>query len=263
MHDTIPDFTHCAVSRDPRGVYTARIANAKSLNILGTPVIASVTEAVTWIAAQPDARAMILRGTGERAFVGGADIFEMAGLDPASARAFISGLRDLCDAVYRMPIPTIARIPGHCLGGGLELAAACDIRLASSEALFGMPEVRVGIPSVIHAALLPGLIGPGAANWLLLTGDTVDAAQAREWGFLQFTCPPGELDTLVERTVAGIVGSGPTAIRQQKELLTYWRGATLEEGIARSVEVFGEAFEGDEPRRFMTPFLERAAAKKG
>jgi len=261
MTNPIPAFAHCEVTRDDRGVYTAMIANAKSLNILGTPVIRSMTEAVDWIAAQPDARAMILRGTGERAFVGGADIFEMAGLEPASARAFISGLRDLCAAVYRMPIPTIARIPGHCLGGGLELAAACDIRLASSDAIFGMPEVRVGIPSVIHAALLPGLIGPGATNWLLLTGDTVDAAQAREWGFLQFTCPEGELDALVEKTVAPIVASGPGAIRQQKALLTYWRSSTLDDGIARSVEVFGEAFEGDEPRRFMAPFLERAKKK--
>jgi len=257
MTPQIPEFAHCEVSRDARGVYTACIANAKSLNILGTPVIRSLTEAVRWIAGQSGARAMVLRGSGERAFVGGADIREMAALDPAGARAFISDLRDLCEAVYRMPVPTIARISGHCLGGGLELAATCDIRLASADAVFAMPEVRVGIPSVIHAALLPRLIGQGATNWLLLTGESVDAAQARDWGLVQFTCPVGELDALVERTVAPIVASGPVAVRQQKALLTHWGEATLEDGIARSVDVFSEAFEGDEPRRYMAPFLNR------
>ncbi|WP_370281500.1 enoyl-CoA hydratase [Pseudooceanicola sp.] len=261
MTDPIPTFAHCEITRDDRGVYTATIANAKSLNILGTPVIRSVTEAVAWIAGRTDARAMILRGSGDRAFVGGADIFEMATLEPASARDFISGLRDLCEAVRQVPVPTIARIPGHCLGGGLELAACCDIRLASSDAVFGMPEVRVGIPSVIHAALLPGLIGPGATNWLLLTGETVDAAQAREWGFVQFTCPPGELDALVERTVDPIVSGGPAAIRQQKALIAYWAEADLEDGIARSVTAFGAAFETDEPRRFMAPFLDRGKSR--
>jgi enoyl-CoA hydratase/carnithine racemase len=120
-----------------------------------------------------------------------------------------------------------------------------------------MPEVRVGIPSVIHAALLPRLIGPGATNWLLLTGESVDAEQAQAWGFVQFLCPAGELDALVEQTIAPIVASGPTAIRQQKALLMHWREATLADGIARSVEVFGEAFEGDEPRHYMAPFLNR------
>ncbi|MGR3454919.1 enoyl-CoA hydratase [Pseudooceanicola sp.] len=257
MTAPIPAFAHCDVTRDDRGVYTACIANAKSLNILGTPVIRSMTEAVNWIADRADARAMVLRGTGDRAFVGGANIHEMAALDPEGARAFISGLRDLCDAVLRMPVPTIARLPGHCLGGGLELAAACDVRLASADATFGMPEVRVGIPSVIHAALLPRLIGPGATNWLLLTGESVDAEQAQAWGFVQFLCPAGELDALVEQTIAPIVASGPTAIRQQKALLMHWREATLADGIARSVEVFGEAFEGDEPRHYMAPFLNR------
>lgn len=261
MTADIPDFAHCDVTRDKRGVYTATIANAKSLNILSTPVIQSVTEALDWLAAREDARAVILRGSGERAFIGGANIYEMAELDPAGARAFITGLRGVCDAVRRIPVPTVARICGHCLGGGLEVAAACDIRLASAEAVFGMPEVRIGIPSVIHAALLPGLIGPGATNWLLLTGETVDADLALKWGFLQFVCETGKLDDLVERTVAPIVENGPISIRLQKELLRHWETATVEAGIDRSVEVFGQAFKTDEPKRYMAPFLNRKAGK--
>ena len=256
-HQPIPAFPHSQITRDERGVYTLQICDAKSLNILATPVTQGLTEAARWIAQQSDARAVVLRGTGEKAFVGGANIYEMAELDPPGGRAFITNLRHLCDAVAAIPVPTIARIPGFCLGAGLELAAACDIRLASRDAVFGMPEVRVGIPSVIHAALLPRLIGQGATNWLLLTGENVDAEQALRWGFLQFVCEAGELDTLVEHTIHPIAESGPRAIRTQKALLQYWQESSLEAGIDRSVQAFGEAFETDEPQRYMAPFLSR------
>lgn len=261
MSAPIPSFAHSLITRDARGVYTLQITDAKSLNILATPVTLGVTEAVRWIAAQSDARALVIRGTGERALIGGANIYEMAELDPAGARAFITNLRVLCEAVRAVTVPTIARIPGFCLGFGMELAAACDIRLASQDAVFGMPEVRVGIPSVIHALLLPALIGQGATNWLLLTGETVDADQALRWGFLQFVCPSGELDDLVEKTIAPIAASGPKAIQSQKALLRYWETSTLQDGLDRSVEAFGEAFTTAEPAEFMAPFLSRKRSR--
>lgn len=259
----IPAFAHAHVSRDARGVYTLRIHDAKSLNILASAVTLSLTEAVRWIGAQADARAVVIRGSGERAFVGGANIYEMAELDPQGARAFITRLRDLCDAVAGIPVPTIARIPGFCLGAGMELAAACDIRLASDDAVFGMPEVRVGIPSVIHAVLLPALIGQGPTHWLLLTGETVDAGQALRWGFLEFVCETGALDALVEKTVSPIAASGPIAVRSQKALLRYWRESTVQAGLDRSVAAFGEAFTTDEPSRYMAPFVTRKQHKEG
>ena len=98
---------------------------------------------------------MILTGAGERAFVGGADINELAHLDRDSAREFITLVHRCCDGFRRLPVPVIARIDGYALGAGLELAAACDLRVASDRSMFGMPEVRVGIPSVVEAALLP------------------------------------------------------------------------------------------------------------
>jgi len=257
MSAEIPGFAHCDVTRDDRDVYTARICEAKSLNILSTAVINSVTAALAWISTRDDARAVILRGSGDRAFVGGADIFEMATLDSVTARTFITNLGQLCEAVRRVPVPTIARLPGHCLGGGMEIAAACDIRLASADAVFAMPEVRVGIPSVIHAVLLPRLIGPGATNWMLLTGESIDAEQASKWGFVEFLCAPGELDNLIEKTVAPIVESGPAAIRIQKALLRAWETDTIDEGVARSIDAFAEAFETDEPQRYMAPFVNR------
>ncbi len=257
MTNTIPTFPHSLVVRDDRGVYTLQIVDAKSMNILGSPVMSGLTRAARWIAEQTDARAVVIRGSGDKAFVGGANLYEMSELDASGGRAFIAGLRELCEAVRSIPVPTIARIPGYCLGGGLELAAVCDIRLGSDQAQFGMPEVRVGIPSVIHAALLPALIGPGAANWLLLTGESIDAAQALRWGFLQFASAADKLDELVERTVAAIVASAPQAVRSQKALLRYWEESTLEQGLERSVAHFGASFETGEPRRYMRHFVER------
>jgi hypothetical protein len=153
MSSAIPHFPHSQITRDQRGVYTLQIIDAKSMNVLGTPVTQGLTEAAQWLTQQSDARAVIIRGTGDKSFIGGANIFEMGGLDSAGAHAFITNLRKLCDAARAIPVPTVARISGYCLGAGLEVAAACDIRLGSDQAQFGMPEVRVGIPSVIHALL--------------------------------------------------------------------------------------------------------------
>ncbi len=134
--------------------------------------------------ATSDIRVVILAGQSEKSMIGGADIKEMAKLDQKSAEAFITRLRDLCEAVRNFPAPVIARMPGWCLGGGLEVAAACDFRIAAHDAMFGMPEVRVGIPSVIHAALLPRLIGWGRARWLVMTAENIDAPTALGWGLV-------------------------------------------------------------------------------
>jgi enoyl-CoA hydratase/carnithine racemase len=137
---------------------------------------------------------LILVGGSEKSLIGGADIREMAKLDQASAEAFITRLRDLCESVRAFPAPVIARMPGWCLGGGLEVAAACDFRIAAHDAKFGMPEVRVGIPSVIHAALLPRLIGWGRARWLVMTAENIDAPTALAWGLVDVVAQPGGLD---------------------------------------------------------------------
>src|SRR6476661_6028643 len=142
---------HCGVDREPRGVVRLTICNAGTLNILGSAVIHGIREGLEALATERQIRALVLSGQGEKSMIGGADIKEMVGLDQASAEKFITGLRDLCEAVRAFPDPVIARMPGWCLGGGREVAAACDFRIAAHDAQFGMPEVRVGIPSVIHA----------------------------------------------------------------------------------------------------------------
>ena len=137
------------------------IDNQAKLNTLNSGLMRRFVEALRTLAANAQLRAVVLTGAGERAFIGGADIEEMAKLSPDTARAFITRIHDCCEALRLLPVPVLARIGGYALGAGMEIAAACDLRLASESARFGMPEVKLGIPSVVEAALLPMLIGWG------------------------------------------------------------------------------------------------------
>lgn len=248
---------HCGVTRDDRGVVTLRICNAGSLNILGSPVIRAVREGLETLAKDDGIRVLILAGESEKSMIGGADIKEMAALDQATAEAFITRLGNLCEAVRAFPAPVIARMPGWCLGGGLEVAAACDIRVAADDAKFGMPEVRVGIPSVIHAALLPRMIGWGRTRWFLLTAETIDAPTALAWGLVDVVAPPDGLDAAVEHTVKSLLECGPQALRAQKALLRQWEELPLKESVALSVGAFGRSFLTDEPTKLMQGFVNR------
>src|SRR5205823_6441044 len=233
----------------PEGGYLARLVidNASKLNALNRELMVEIVEAVKALEVDPELRLVIVTGAGERAFVGGADINELAALDADSAREFITLVHRCCDGFHRLPVPVIARVNGYALGAGLELAAACDLRVASEGAVFGMPEVRVGIPSVVEAALLPRLIGEGRARRLLLTGVTIDAQEALAWALVDAVAPPDRLDVVVEGFPDAILAGGPNAIRLQKRLIREWQDLSATAGIARGIETFVEAFETDEP----------------
>jgi enoyl-CoA hydratase len=223
------------------------VCNAARLN---------VTEAFASLSADDTLRAVVLAGEGSRAFIGGADIREMAVLDPASGHAFITLLHGACAAIRACPVPVIARMQGYTLGAGLEIAASCDLRIAGAGAKFGMPEVRIGIPSVIEAALLPQLIGWGRTRRLLLTGETIDAAQALAWGLVEQVVPDDALDAAVARVLADILACGSNAVRLQKRLIGEWEQLTPNAAIERGIDCFAEAWQSDEPRERMRAFLE-------
>jgi enoyl-CoA hydratase/carnithine racemase len=248
---------HCGVDRDSRGIVRLTICNAGPLNILGSGVIRSVRQGLETLATDPQIRVLVLAGESPRSMIGGADIKEMAGLDQSSAEKFISGFADLCEAVRIFPAPVIARMPGWCLGGGLEVAAACDFRVAAHDAKFGMPEVRVGIPSVIHAALLPRLIGSGRARWLVMTAENIDAATALAWGLVDKVVPGDELDAAIEELIETLLKCGAEALRAQKYLARQWEELPLAEAINVSIGVFGRSFLTDEPKRLMQEFINR------
>lgn len=248
---------HADVRMDERGIAVVTIRGAGSLNILGSAAIVDLRQTFEALAADANLRCVVLRGTGDKAFVAGADIHEMGRLVPDTARVFIDGLRALCESVRQCPVPVIARLPGWTLGAGLELAASCDLRIAAEPAHFGMPEVKVGIPSIIHAALLPRLVGQARANWLLLTGDTIDAARALDWSLVDRVVPADRLDEVVTDLARQLAGYGPMALRQQKRLLREWQTLDLDTAITRGVDEFAVAYETDEPARFMAAFRAR------
>lgn len=234
----------------------------EKLNALGSTLTAALRDLFLDCGERPELRCMVLTGTG-KAFIGGADINEMAGLDPAGARAFITGLHQVCAAIRGCPVPVLAQINGYCLGGGLEVAAAADIRIAADTAHFGMPEVKVGIPSVIEAALLPPLIGWGRTRDILLTGRGFTAAQALEWGFLSAVVALPDLSRAVAEQVAHILEAGPNAVRLQKRLIARWEELAPAQRIAAGIDSFAQAYaDSDEPRRMMRDALEAMAKRR-
>jgi enoyl-CoA hydratase/carnithine racemase len=244
-------------SQHADGVITVELTNAKSMNILGSDAIEDLTTEFRRLAAEGDIRAIVLRGSGDKAFIGGADINEMAALDRATAEAFIRRLAGLCEAIRACPAPVVARLAGWCLGAGLEVAMSCDLRVAGAGARFGMPEVEVGIPSVIHSALLPPMIGASRTAWLLLTGENFDAGTAERWGIVHEVVPDDELDTRIGSLATRMASFGPEVVRQQKRLLNKWLDMSPRSAIEDSVEQFGLAFLTGEPQHYMTPFLVR------
>lgn len=230
---------------------------SRRLNVLNTQGIEKLIHAIRGAGAEPDVRVVVLTGAGERAFIGGADINELANLEPDSARAFITGIHGVCAAVRELEVPIIARIQGYCLGAGLEVAAACDLRVGAEGSVYGMPEVKVGVPSVVEAVLLPQLIGWGKTREMVICGENIDAQEAYRWGLIDRLESAEGLDAQVARWMESILAAGPNAIRLQKSLIRTWETCSIEESIEKSIEVFGRAFETDEPRAMMNRFFER------
>lgn len=249
------------IVRDDHGDegWVARITidNPTRLNVLNTETAQLVANAFEEISSDEDLRAVVLTGAGDRAFIGGADIKEFGALDPHSAEAFITRIHEACQAVRDCPVPVIARIRGFCLGAGLEVAASCDMRIASDDSTFGMPEVKVGVPSVIEAALLPRLVGWGKTNQLLLTGENIDAEEAQRCRLVENVTTPDALDSQVDAYVASIVAAAPQAIRLQKVLIRRWEELNLKESVDLGIEMFRRAFETGEPAVYTKPFLDR------
>jgi enoyl-CoA hydratase len=237
------------------------IDNPRRLNCLATPLILQLTEAFTKLGSDAGLRAVVLTGTGERAFIGGADLNELGALCTDSARLFITRLHRACAAVRNCPVPVIGRINGFCLGGGLEVAASCDMRVAAEDAQFGMPEVHMGIPSVIEAALLPGLIGWGKTREMLLTGAMYSAADALAMGFVQKVAAVDQLDAAVEHWLTSIGTGTPQAVRAQKALINRWEQVSVQEGIYAGIDALSDAYKTGEPQAAIKAFFDNKRNK--
>lgn len=228
------------------------------LNTLNPALMQDFAATFAALSGEAELRAVVLTGAGARAFIGGADITVMAGIaDEAGGEAFIRLVHGCCRAVRDCPVPVVARVNGWCLGAGLEVAAACDLRIAGQGARFGMPEVRVGIPSVVEAALLPGLIGWGRTRRLLLLAETIGAAEALEWGLVERVVPDAALDDAVGEWIDLLLEAGPQAIRAQKALIRRWEDLPLSQAVAAGIDAFAASWRTDEPRRMLGAFVEK------
>jgi enoyl-CoA hydratase len=248
--------------RDAR-VARVTVDNAAKLNCVSTPLIVQMTEAFAKLGADRALRAVVLTGAGERAFIGGADLNELGGLCADSARLFITRLHFACKSIRDCPVPVIGRINGFCLGAGLEIAASCDMRAAVEGARFGMPEVHMGLPSVIEAALLPGQIGWGRTREMLLTGELYSATEALAMGFVQKVTATGELEAAVERWLAAILRATPDAIRSQKALMNRWERVSVEEGVLAGIDALSDAYKTGEPQAAIKAFFDSKKVKRG
>ncbi len=252
-----------AWDRRPAGVVVNVVFdNARRLNVLNPPALTDLTEGFQSLSREDDVRVVVFSGAGGKAFIGGADINHMARMKHAEdGRAFITMIHKLCQSIRDCPVPVICKMEGYTLGAGLEVAAACDMRIAADSAHFGMPEVKVGIPSVVEAALLPRLIGWGRTARLLLTAETIDAAKAEAWGFVEEVVPAAKLDEAVGRCVDAIVEATPLAVRSQKRLMRRWERLSLDEAVQAGIDAFAQSVSDGEHIERMTAFVDRKKMK--
>jgi enoyl-CoA hydratase/carnithine racemase len=226
------------------------------LNLLDPALIAALRERFADLAADSSVRVAVVTGRG-RAFTAGMNVHVLRELDVWRAKQLITGLHEAIRAVHEAPFPVLAEVNGACLGAGFELAMACDLRVAADTAILGLPEVRVGVPSVIEAALLPALVGPGRAAEMLLTGAPVAADQALAWGLVNRVAPAARLREATDDLVGRILDCAPGAVRLQKELMIRWRQTDLASAVRFGINAFAAAYATGEPREGAGAFLDK------
>lgn len=241
-------------------VVRLRLNRPEKRNAINSALIAEATERVQRLAGEIEPLVVVLSGAGS-AFSAGADVQELRAFDEDSARDFITRLHRLIDAMRALPQVVIASVRGPCLGGALELAAACDLRIASQTARFAMPEVRVGVPSVIEAALLAPLMGLGRAADLVLSGDTLDAAAAERAGLVTRVVADADLDAATDALATQIASFSGPAVRAQKALIGTWPSADVSASVRASIDAFAAAYRTPNPAEAITAMLERRPAR--
>jgi enoyl-CoA hydratase len=200
------------------------------------------------MALEPGVRAVVFRGAGDRSFTAGMHVDSFEGLTRGTAQTFISGLRATLAAVRTAPVVTIAAVHGYCIGAGFELALACDLRVATTSASFGLPEIKVGIPSVVDAALLPGYVGASLAQEMILTGDLYPVGRFAASGLCNEVVEPDRLDTAVQGWLARTARHTATVTAAQKRLFEVWRNVPLSTATELSTREFAGLVDAEETR---------------
>jgi enoyl-CoA hydratase/carnithine racemase len=222
------------------------------VNAINRDVVATLWDGLREL--DSDTRVVVLRGRGERAFSAGVDIATFRGEMPSGPPGAVQPMANLIEAI---PVPVIAAIHGFCLGGGLELALACDLRIAHTDAWFGFPEIRLGlIPAGGGTQRLPRLIGQGRASWLLMSGGRIPARQAESWGLVELVVD--DLETGVEQVAGTLAKQSPHALRQIKSLLYATQDARSDE---EELQAFFRCLHSEDGQEGVAAFLEKRAPR--
>ena len=227
------------------------------LNLLGLELFQRLIDGLDEVAADPNITTLVLKGAGERAFSAGVDLHEMRSLTPKTAEEFIRTMHRAFRKVLTLPIPAIAAIKGPCLGGALELVLACDMRIASEESIFGLPEVLVGVPSVIEASLLPKTIGLGRARRLIMTGESITSQAALDMGLVDQVVPKDTVNAAAMQAAEKFRNISPQVLAAQKDIIAKWLELGEEQAAEYSIKVFALGFTSSHPQEAMSAFLEK------
>ncbi len=229
----------------------------EKLNALNSTVRAEVMSAVDALAVDDEVRVAILHGAGEKAFVAGADVGEFVARSPGEQRA-VYDRRRVYDAIAAFPKPILCAIHGYCLGGGNELALACDIRIADRTARFGQAEIRLGlIPGAGGTQRLARLVGPGQAMRIALSGEMIDAEEAHRIGLVEVLVDEGEQLAKAEEMAERIARWSPVALRLAKRAVRAAAETPLSAGLELERELFLAAFGSDDGREGVSAFIEK------
>ncbi len=243
------------------GVAVLTVNRPETLNALDAAVLAELDDAVRALEADPATRAVVLTGAGEKAFVAGADIAAMARMSVREAHAFSRAGQRVMTRLQRLRKPVIAAVTGYALGGGLELALACDLVHAAETARFGAREVALGlIPGFGGTQNLARLVGPGRARELVFTAKVFTAQQAREWGIVNEVVPAGEVVARAVETARAICANSLAAVAAAKEAIACGLDMALEDGLRLEAALFGAQFGGPDPGEGISAFLEKRKA---
>lgn len=240
------------------GVATVTVNAPERLNALSSEMLGELSVAFADIGDDPAVRAVILTGAGDRAFIAGANIKEMVAKNRDEALEFARLGHAVAIRIEQLPQPVIAAVNGFALGGGCELALACDIRHCSDNAVFSQPEVQLGIPPGWGGSQrLTLAIGPGYAAEMIYTGKRIKADEALRIGLVNAVHPQHALMEAAQGLAAAIADAGPSAVRASKRLIALTHGTTAQSALAEEARTFADQFEGDEQREGMSAFLEK------
>lgn len=243
---------------DSGGIRTITINRPEKLNALNVATIGELDAAITEVESDDAIAAVVITGAGDKAFVAGADISELATLGPVEAKEFALRGQEVFRRLERLGKPVVAAVNGYALGGGCELSMACHMRVASSNAVFGQPEVKLGlIPGYGGTQRLPRIVGRGRALEILLTGRNITAAEARDIGLANVVCEPDELEGVVGKLLHTILANGPLAVSHCLEAVNSGLDMGLDDACLLEATLFGVGAASDQMREGTSAFLER------